>query len=111
MLEFLRADFVRTARAKGVPERTVTYKHALRNALNPLISSTGAILPELVGGAGLVEFVVRWPGITPAFVAAIAAQDIYVVMGLLTVSAVLLMVGNLLADLLLVAVDPRIRYS
>jgi peptide/nickel transport system permease protein len=111
MLEFLRADFVRTARAKGVPERGVTYKHALRNALNPLVSSTGAILPELVGGAGLVEFVVRWPGITPAFVAAIAAQDIYIIMGLLTVSAVLLMIGNLLADLLLVAVDPRIRYT
>jgi peptide/nickel transport system permease protein len=111
MLEYLRADFVRTARAKGLTERKVTYKHALRNALNPLISSTGAILPELVGGAGLVEFVVRWPGITPAFVAAIAAQDIYIIMGLLTLSAVLLMIGNLLADVLLVAVDPRIRYS
>lgn len=111
MLEMLESDFVRTARAKGLPGRAVVYKHALRNALNPLISSTGAILPELVTGAGLVEFVVRWPGITPAFVAAIQAQDVYVIMGLLTLSVLLLMVGNLIADFLLVVVDPRIRYT
>lgn len=111
MLEILESDFVRTAHAKGVAERGVVYKHALRNALNPLISSAGAVLPELITGAGLVEFVVRWPGITPAFVAAIQAQDLYVIMGLLTLSVVLLMIGNLIADFLLVLVDPRIRYS
>lgn len=111
MLEFLRADFVRTASAKGLASRTVIYKHALRNALNPLISGIGTILPSLVGGAGLVEFVIRWPGITPAFVAAVKAQDLYIVMGLLTVSAVLLMLGNFLSDLLLAVVDPRIRYT
>ncbi len=111
MLEILESDFVRTAHAKGVAERGVVYKHALRNALNPLISSAGAVLPELITGAGLVEFVVRWPGITPAFVAAIQAQDLYVIMGLLTLSVVLLMIGNLIADFLLVVVDPRIRYS
>jgi len=111
MLEFLRADFVRTAAAKGVPPRGVVYKHALRNALNPLISGIGTLLPSLVGGAGLVEFVIRWPGITPAFVAAVKAQDLYIVMGLLTVSAVLLMIGNFLSDVLLGLVDPRIRYS
>lgn len=111
MLEILESDFVRTAHAKGIAERGVVYKHALRNALNPLISSAGAILPELVTGAGLVEFVVRWPGITPAFVAAIRAQDLYVIMGLLTISVVLLMIGNLIADLLLLVVDPRIRFT
>jgi peptide/nickel transport system permease protein len=111
MLEFLRSDFVRTAAAKGVPPRGVVYKHALRNALNPLISGIGTLLPSLVGGAGLVEFVIRWPGITPAFVAAVKAQDLYIVMGLLTVSAVLLMIGNFLSDVLLGLVDPRIRYS
>lgn len=111
MLEILESDFVRTARAKGLPQRRVVYKHALRNALNPLVSSTGAILPELITGAGLVEFVVRWPGITPAFVAAIQAQDVYVIMGLLTLSVLLLMIGNLIADFLLVVVDPRIRYT
>ena len=110
MLEILESDFVRTAHAKGLPQRGVVYKHALRNALNPLLSSTGAILPELITGAGLVEFVVRWPGITPAFVAAIQAQDVYVIMGLLTLSVLLLMIGNLIADFLLVVVDPRIRY-
>jgi peptide/nickel transport system permease protein len=111
MLEFLRSDFVRTAAAKGVPPRGVVYKHALRNALNPLISGIGTLLPSLVGGAGLVEFVIRWPGITPAFVAAVKAQDLYIVMGLLTVSAVLLMIGNFLSDVLLGLVDPRIRYT
>lgn len=111
MLEFLRADFVRTANAKGLGQRTVVYKHALRNAMNPMISGLGTILPSLVGGAGLVEFVVRWPGITPAFVAAVKAQDLYIVMGLLMVSAVLLMLGNFFSDVLLALVDPRIRYS
>jgi peptide/nickel transport system permease protein len=111
MLEYLRSDFVRTASAKGLHPRTVVYKHALRNALNPLISGIGTLLPSLIGGAGLVEFVIRWPGITPAFVAAVKAQDLYIVMGLLTVSAVLLMLGNFLSDVLLGLVDPRIRYS
>jgi peptide/nickel transport system permease protein len=111
MLEILESDYVRTARAKGLPLRGVVYKHALRNALNPLLSSAGAILPELITGAGLVEFVIRWPGITPAFVAAIQAQDVYVIMGLLTLSVLLLMIGNLIADFLLVLVDPRIRYT
>lgn len=111
MIETLSSDFVRTARAKGLPERKIVYKHALRNALNPLISTTGSILPELVTGAGLVEFVVRWPGITPAFIAAIQAQDVYVIMGLLTLSVVLLMLGNLIADFLLVVADPTIRYA
>lgn len=111
MLEFLEADFVRTATAKGLANRTVIYKHALRNALNPLISGIGTLLPALIGGAGLVEFVVRWPGITPAFVEAVKSQDLYIVMGLLTVSTVLLMLGNFLADILLSVVDPRIRYN
>lgn len=111
MIETLHSDFVRTARAKGLPHRKIVYKHALRNALNPLISTTGSILPELVTGAGLVEYVIRWPGITPAFIAAIQAQDVYVIMGLLTLSVVLLMVGNLIADFLLVIADPTIRYS
>ncbi len=111
MLDFLQADFVRTARAKGLSERVVTYKHILRNSIGPVISGLGTILPELVTGAGLVEFVYRWPGITPGFVTAIQQQDLYVVMGLLVMSAILLMIGNLLSDLLLALVDPRIRYS
>jgi peptide/nickel transport system permease protein len=76
-----------------------------------VVSGLGTILPELVTGAGLVEFVYRWPGITPGFVTAIQQQDLYVVMGLLVLSAILLMIGNLLSDLLLALVDPRIRYT
>lgn len=110
-LDFLQADFIRTARAKGLSERVVIYKHVLRNAISPVISGIGTILPELVTGAGLVEFVYRWPGITPGFVNAIQQKDLYVVMGLLVLSAILLMIGNLLSDLLLGLVDPRIRYS
>lgn len=111
VLDFLQSDFVRTARAKGLAERVVIYKHVLRNAISPVISGIGTVLPELVTGAGLVEFVYRWPGITPGFVIAIQQKDLYVVMGLLVVSAILLMVGNLISDLLLALVDPRIRYS
>ncbi len=111
MLDFLKTDFVRTARAKGLSERIVIYKHVMRNAIGPVISGIGTILPELVTGAGLVEFVYRWPGITPGFVNAIQQKDLYVVMGLLVLSAILLMIGNLISDLLLALVDPRIRYS
>lgn len=111
MLDFLQSDFVRTARAKGLAERVVIYKHVLRNAISPVISGLGTILPELVTGAGLVEFVYRWPGITPGFVIAIQQKDLYVVMGLLVLSAILLMIGNLISDVLLALVDPRIRYT
>lgn len=105
-LDFLQADFIRTARAKGLGERVVIYKHVLRNAISPVISGIGTILPELVTGAGLVEFVYRWPGITPGFVNAIQQKDLYVVMGLLVLSAILLMIGNLLSDLLLGLLTP-----
>lgn len=111
VLDFLQADFIRTARAKGLPERRVIYKHLLRNSMGPVISGIGTTLPELVTGAGLVEFVYRWPGITPGFVAAIQQKDLYVVMGLLVLSAILLMIGNLISDVLLAVVDPRIRYN
>ncbi|HEX7003410.1 MAG TPA: ABC transporter permease [Trueperaceae bacterium] len=111
MLEYLESDFIRTARAKGLGDRTVTYKHALRPAIIPFIAGIGGILPALIGGAGLVEVVMSWPGITPTFLFAIQRQDIYVVLGLLVVSSLLLMVGNLLSDLLLAVVDPRIRYN
>jgi peptide/nickel transport system permease protein len=111
VLDFLQSDFVRTARAKGLSERVVIYKHVLRNAISPVISGIGTVLPELVTGAGLVEFVYRWPGITPGFVIAIQQRDLYVVMGLLVLSAILLMIGNLISDVLLALVDPRIRYA
>jgi len=111
MIEYLGSDFIRTARAKGVGHTKVTYKHALRPAIIPFVAGIGGILPGLVGGAGLVEVVMSWPGITPTFLTALSAQDIYVVLGLLVITTLLLMVGNVFSDLLLAAVDPRIRYD
>ncbi len=111
MIEYLGSDFIRTARAKGVGHAKVTYKHALRPAIIPFVAGIGNLLPSLVGGAGLVEVVMSWPGITPTFLTALQSQDIYVVLGLLVITTLLLMAGNLISDLLLAAVDPRIRYN
>jgi peptide/nickel transport system permease protein len=110
MLEILGQDYIRTARAKGLSERVVNYKHALRNAIIVIISTIGGILPGLISGAGTVEFVTGWPGITPLFIRSIFAQDIYVIMALLTILTLLLMIGNLISDLALALIDPRIRY-
>ena len=110
MLDVMGQDYIRTAKAKGLPENKVTYKHGLRNAILVIIATLGSTLPELLLGAGTVEFVMRWPGITPLFIRSIFAQDVYVIMALLTIGVVLLMVGNLLSDLALALVDPRIRY-
>lgn len=110
MLEVLGQDYVRTARAKGLSERVVNYKHALRNAVIVIVATIGGLLPSLIGGAGSVEYVMRWPGITPLFIRSIYAQDTYVIMALLTILTVLLMLGNLLSDLALALIDPRIRY-
>lgn len=111
MLEYLGSDFIRTARAKGLGQRSITYKHALRPALIPFVAGIGGTLPALVGGAGLVEIVVSWPGITPTFLNALNQRDLYVFLGFVVVTTILLMIGNLLSDILLAIVDPRIRYS
>ncbi|MEM7737339.1 MAG: ABC transporter permease [Deinococcota bacterium] len=110
MLEVLGQDYVRTAKAKGLDDRVVNYKHALRNAILVIVATIGGTLPGLLLGAGTVEFVMRWPGITPLFIRSVFAQDVYVVMALLTIGVFLLMIGNLVADLSLAIVDPRIRY-
>ncbi len=110
MLETLSQDYIRTARSKGLPERTVNVKHAMRNAILVIVAYIGSALPALVSGAGSVEFVTGWPGITPLLISAIFAQDVYVVMALLTIVTLLLMLGNLLSDLALAMIDPRIRY-
>jgi peptide/nickel transport system permease protein len=111
MLDYLDQDYIRTARAKGLSERTVIYKHALRNAATPFISSIGGILPALIGGAGLIEYVFNWPGVTPVFLDATNSQDVYMLSGTIALSLVLLVVGNLFSDILLAVVDPRIRYD
>ncbi|MGL4611032.1 MAG: ABC transporter permease [Trueperaceae bacterium] len=111
MIEFLQSDFIRTAKSKGLSEHTVVYKHALRSAIIPFVAGIGGLLPGLIGGAGLVEVVLAWPGITSVFLNSIGRQDIYVVLGFLVISSLLLMIGNLLSDLLLALADPRIRYT
>ena len=111
MLEYLGADYIRTARSKGVAERAVIYKHTLRNAVIPFVATIGSLLPALFTGSGFVEVVFSYPGITPMFLTAITQQDIFIVSGFLMIAAVLLVVGNLLGDILLGVVDPRIQYG
>jgi peptide/nickel transport system permease protein len=111
MLEYLGADYIRTARSKGLREFVVIYKHTLRNAIIPFIATIGGLLPALFSGAGLVEVVFAYPGITPMFINAINQQDIFIIAGFGMLTTVLLIVGNLLGDLLLAVVDPRIQYS
>lgn len=109
LLDVLRQDYIQTARAKGLPENRVIYVHALRNAVNPLITLLGFEFSSLLGGAFIAEFFFNWPGLGRLILQAVTAQDLYLVMASLMIGAVMLIVGNLLADLLLKAVDPRIK--
>ena len=111
MLEVIRQDYVRTAKAKGLPEETVYYKHALRNALLPVITLFGFIVPGLIGGSIIIETVFAWPGIGRLAYQAVLARDYPVVMTVLTISAVLTLIGNFIADVLYGVADPRIRYG
>lgn len=109
LLDVLRADYVTTARAKGLPERTVVWKHAVRNAINPLITLFGYTLGTLLSGAFLVEVVTSWPGLGRITIEALVARDLYLMMGSVMMASTLLILGNLVADLLLAAADPRIQ--
>ena len=109
MLNVINQDFVRTARAKGLPERVVVLRHALRNALLPMIAVAGVQLPSLLGGALVTETVFTWPGMGRLFLDAIGYRDYPVMMGILMLSAVMVIASNLAADLLYAAADPRIR--
>ena len=111
MLEVISQDYIRTARAKGVPERTVIFKHALRNALVPIVTLGGLYLPLLFSGTVFVEYVFSWPGMGKAIVDAIGARDYPLVMATSFLFAGLVVVGNLLADVLYAVVDPRIRHG
>jgi peptide/nickel transport system permease protein len=111
MLDVLGQDYIRTARSKGLAERIVLWKHAVRNAVNPLISLAGLQLPNLISSTIIASIVLNLPTIGPYLYDSLLNKDQYVVMALLMLSAVLLMVGNLLADLALAWVDPRIRYE
>jgi len=111
ILEIKQADFVRTARAKGLSERTVVCKHVLRNALNPFITLAGYELGSLLGGAALVEAVMNLQGLGTLMLEAVRSLDVYLVMGSVLMGSVLLLTGNVLADLALTLVDPRIDFT
>lgn len=109
MVDVLRQDYVRTARAKGVPEWRVVMKHALRNAILPIIAMIGLDIGIFMSGVVVVESVFGWPGIGQLMWQAIQAVDIPIIMGVTTVAAAFIILGNLLADLTTPLVDPRIR--
>jgi len=111
MLEVIKQDYVRTARAKGLSERVVIYRHALRNALLPVVTILGLSLPFLFSGAIITEAVFAWPGMGTLLIEAISVRDYGLVMGINVFLAVLVILGNLLADIFYSIVDPRICYD
>ncbi|MBN2140635.1 MAG: ABC transporter permease [Desulfovibrionaceae bacterium] len=111
MLEVLRQDYIMTARAKGLPARTVVFKHAMRNALMPVITVLGLSVPGLIGGSVIIESIFALPGLGQLFYQAVMARDYPLIMGSLVLGAVLTLAGNLLADLGYAAADPRVRLA
>ena len=109
MLEVIRQDYIAAARAKGLPERTVVFRHAMRNALLPVITILGLSLPGLIGGAVIFESVFAIPGLGRLFFQAVMARDYPLIMGELAIGALLTLLGNLLADVGYALADPRIR--
>lgn len=110
MLEVLKQDYMRTARAKGLKENKVTYKHGLRNGLIPVITIFGLMLPGFIGGSVIVEKIFAWPGIGLLFFDSAFQRDYPVIMALTVISAVFVVIGNLVADILYAIFDPRIEY-
>ncbi|HOD12748.1 MAG TPA: ABC transporter permease [Candidatus Omnitrophota bacterium] len=111
LLDALGQQYILAARAKGLPENKVIFKHALRNAINPMITLLGYHFSGLLSGAALVEIICSWPGIGALMLTAVRAKDVYLVMANMMMGGVLLLLGNLLADILLAWADPRIRYE
>jgi peptide/nickel transport system permease protein len=111
MMETLTEDYIRTARAKGASPRRVLYRHALRNALIPIITLLGLTLPAIVGGAIITETVFNYPGMGLLTTNAATQNDVPLLIGTTFVAAVATVLGNLIADVLYVVVDPRVRYS
>ncbi len=109
LTETLETEFVRTARAKGVPERTILLRHALRPALNPLITTLGYSFGGLMSGSVVVEQVMNWPGLGQVSVIAVQSRDVALLMGIVLVASAAVLAGNLAADVLLRLNDPRLR--
>ncbi len=110
LLEVLGSSYILAAKARGLGKRRILYVHALRNAINPMITIFGYQFSSLLSGAALTEIIVGWPGLGRVTLEAVMKQDLYLVMGSVLIGGVLLIVGNLLADILLAYFDPRIRY-
>ena len=103
----LQQDYIRTARAKGLPEKQVLYKHALRNALTPMVTLIGLELPQLFAGAVVTEYIFAWPGMGRLFITALQNRDYQVLMGIIMITAVLVILGNYLANILYVRLDRK----
>ena len=110
-IDAIRAEFVITARAKGVQEGIIMFKHVLRNAINPLISSFGFALSALLSGSLLVEIVMNYPGLGQLIYQSLLREDQFVVLAAIMMSCTLLVIGNLIADIILAWSDPRIRFE
>lgn len=108
-LEQMRQPFIMTARAKGLPSIAVNWKHIFPNAINPFITILGLEIAGLLGGAAFTEIIFAWPGLGRLILEAVMSQDLYLVMGSLFMGSILLILGNLFADILLATVDPRIK--
>ncbi|MCX7817346.1 MAG: ABC transporter permease [Syntrophales bacterium] len=111
MLEVINQDYILTARAKGLSEKTVIFKHALRNALLPIITILGLSIPGLIGGSVIFETIFSIPGMGQLFYTAVMARDYPTVMGILFIGALLTLIGNLIADVSYAIADPRVRVS
>jgi peptide/nickel transport system permease protein len=111
LLEVLQTDYVRTARAKGLPESTVVVKHALRNGLLPILTLLAGLLPAVLGGSVIIEYIFGIPGMGLWTIDSIYQRDYNVIMAVELLTTVLVLVGILLTDLSYAIVDPRIRYS
>jgi peptide/nickel transport system permease protein len=111
LLDVLRRQYILSARARGIPENRIIYVHALRNAINPLITIFGYELSGLLSGVALVEIICNWPGLGQVMLTAVRAQDIFLVMASNLLAGIMLISGNLISDILLAVFDPRIRYE
>ncbi len=109
LLEVLQANYILALRAKGINENRIVYIHALRSAINPLITIFGYQISGLLSGAALTEIICNWPGLGSLMLSSVRSQDLYLVMGTMLISSLMLIIGNLVADILLAFSDPRIR--
>lgn len=111
MLDVIRQDYITTARSKGLPPILITIRHALRNALLPVITIIGLRLPSLFGGAIVIETIFNWPGMGRLYLDGVTTRDIPLIMGMVLISAIVIVISNLITDLTYAVADPRVRYE